>query len=134
MCPGGEIVVFDTVLTPVQGADSSHAGYASPLSAVSLLLSNGGDLGDSRALVRFIPRGDTLILDDTTRSFTVDSALITLFLQARDTTVGGLALDGLVHQRFGLVGATRGDDHRVGNRTGRRKVRRRLVRRFWLIR
>ena len=27
LCPGGQIVVYDTVLTPIPGGDTSFAGY-----------------------------------------------------------------------------------------------------------
>ncbi len=41
LCPGGNARVFDTVLTPLPGADSSFAGYVARHRAGTMLESNG---------------------------------------------------------------------------------------------
>ncbi len=93
LCPGGSLQVRDTVLTAVVGGDSAFTGYASVTDPLSLLASNGGELGDIRSVVRFIGRGDSVLSADTLRPFTIDSVEVSVFLQARDTTVSPLFLD-----------------------------------------
>ncbi len=93
LCPGGEVTVRDTFLTVLAGSDSSLGGFTGPTEVSSLLVSSGPGYGASRAVVRFIPRGDSLFVRDTSRTFTVDSVLIQVILQRRDTTVSGLLLD-----------------------------------------
>ena len=92
-CPGGQSVFLDTVLTPVAGGDSSFTGFVAPSSLTSLLTSNGGQYGEHRAVIRFLPRGDSVLFSDSTRTFTVDSVAIELGIQARDTTVGNFVLE-----------------------------------------
>ena len=93
LCPGGQVVFRDTVLEAVVGLDSSYSGYSSPLDAVGLLASNGGDYGQTRAVVKFLRRGDSLLVKDTMRAFTVDSVVVRLTLLTRDPTVTNLALE-----------------------------------------
>src|SRR5690606_5564812 len=93
LCPGGTPEFRDTVLTSIIEGDSAFAGYSSPTDPASLLLSNGGALGDSRALIRFNPRGDSVISGDSLLPFTVDSVILSVFLQARDTTATGIKID-----------------------------------------
>src|SRR6185312_7910713 len=40
LCPGGSSQVFDEVISPITGADSSFRGYTQPYSSSSLLVSN----------------------------------------------------------------------------------------------
>lgn len=93
LCPGGAPEFRDTVLTAIFDRDSSFTGYSSLTDARSLLLSNGGELGESRALIRFLPRGDSVFAGDSLKPFTIDSVVLSVFLQARDTTVAGIKLD-----------------------------------------
>lgn len=93
LCPGGTPEVRDTVLTAVVGGDSAFTGYTSVTDPLSLLVSNGGDLGETVALIRFIPRGDSVLVVDSLKPFTIDSVVLSVFLQARDTTVSPLFLD-----------------------------------------
>jgi hypothetical protein len=93
LCPGGTPEFRDTVLTSMLEGDSAFTGYTSPTDATSLLLSNGGVLGESRALIRFIPRGDSVFAGDSLKPFTIDSVVLSVFLQARDTTVLGQKID-----------------------------------------
>jgi hypothetical protein len=87
LCPGGIADFRDTILTATEGLDSSYAGYVAESSLLSLLVANGGDYGDSRGVVSFQTRGDSVFVKDTARAFTLDSAAIALYLQASDTTV-----------------------------------------------
>jgi hypothetical protein len=93
LCPGGTPEIRDTVITAVVGGDTAFAGYTSVTDPLSLLVSNGGALGETVSLIRFIPRGDSVLAGDTLRAFTIDSVIISVFLQARDTTVSPLFLD-----------------------------------------
>lgn len=89
LCPGGSADFRDTVLTATLGLDSSYSGYVSGSSLLSLLLSTGGDYGNSRGVVRFTPRGDSIVIRDTSRTFTVDSVAIQFTLQKSDSTSTG---------------------------------------------
>ena len=62
LCPGGIVDVRDTVLTAVPGGDSSFAGYQGRNEVLSLLVSDGGQYGQSRAVVRFVRRGDSVLV------------------------------------------------------------------------
>jgi hypothetical protein len=92
-CPGGQAVFRDTVLTPVVGGDSSFSGYVGSAGLLSMLLANGGDYGQARAVIRFTQRGDSVLVADTNRAFTVDSVVLELGLQALDTTASNVAFD-----------------------------------------
>jgi hypothetical protein len=93
LCPGGAPEFRDTVLTAVPLGDSAFTGYSSPTDGASLLVSNSAVLGESRALIRFNPRGDSVLAGDSLKPFTIDSVVLSVFLQARDTLVGGIKLD-----------------------------------------
>jgi hypothetical protein len=92
LCPGGNARVFDTVLTPLPGADSSYAGYVPRHRAGSMLVSNGLPAGEARAVYRFQARRDSAPVGDSARPYVVDSALISFNLIRRDTLLDGLKL------------------------------------------
>lgn len=92
LCPGGEPEVRDTTINALVGQDSSFVGYSSLVDASSLPLSNGGPLGESRAVARFFPRGDSVTVGDTTFALVVDSVVIRVGLQGREA-MGGLSLE-----------------------------------------
>ena len=91
-CPGGQAVFRDTILTPIANGDSSFSGFLESASLVSVLSSSGGVYGQNRAIIRFLPRADSVLVSDTARAFTVDSVAIELGLQTRDTTVANYVL------------------------------------------
>lgn len=93
LCPGGIPSVRDTVLTALPLGDSSFTNYSSVNSVAQLMVSNGGELGNVNALIRFIPRGDSVFAGDSLKPFTIDSVVLSVVLQARDTLVSGMALD-----------------------------------------
>lgn len=93
LCPGGQSTFRDTVLTAEVGLDSSYSGYSSVLDAVGLLASSGGGYGQSRTVVKFLRRGDSITVRDTSRTFTIDSAVVQVTLQQRDLTVTDLVLE-----------------------------------------
>lgn len=90
-CPGGSPVVIDTVLVPLADMDSSFTGYVDAGAGNALLVSDLPQF-NSRAIVKFLPRGDSVLLNDTLRAYTVDSVGFRIGLRARDTTVTGLEL------------------------------------------
>jgi hypothetical protein len=92
LCPGGSSQVFDEVITAISGADSSYRGYVQTTSANGLLVSNGLEGYETRAIMRFSRRSDTVSVRDTTRSYTIDSVAFGFNLLARDTTLPGLRI------------------------------------------
>ncbi len=93
LCPGGQPLVQDTILTAIPGQDSSYTGYVAAGLGPSLRISNGLPASEDRAVVLFLPRPDSLTVDGSARAITgLDSAAIAVTLQARDTTVTGLTL------------------------------------------
>ena len=92
LCPGGEARLFDTVLTPLAGSDTSYTGYVSRHRAGTMLVSNGLPAGDARTVYRFQARADSIEVRDTMRAYAVDSALLSINLIRRDTLLGGLKL------------------------------------------
>jgi hypothetical protein len=90
LCPGGSSEVFDEVINPITGADSSFSGYVQPYSAATLLVSNGLDGFETRGLMRFSRRPDTVTVRDTARTYTIDSVAFGFNLIARDTTLPNL--------------------------------------------
>lgn len=93
LCPGGTPAVRDTVIHAIFAGDTSFTDYASVNNVASLLVSNGGDIGKVHALIRFLPRGDSVFAGDSLKPFTIDSVGLSVVLQARDTTVSGMKLD-----------------------------------------
>ena len=92
LCPGGRPEVFEEVLTATVGADSSYSGYVQRHQARSLLVSNGLEGFEERALVRFPARADSINVRDTLRGYTIDSVSLSFVVAARDTNVNGLEL------------------------------------------
>jgi hypothetical protein len=97
LCPGGAVQVFDTVVPAVALRDSSfpiHAdsanGYIARGQGTALLVSSGFAPSEDRAVYRFAARGDSVVVRDTLRAYTVDSVLVNLTVVARDTLVDGL--------------------------------------------
>jgi hypothetical protein len=92
LCPGGSPQVFDEVVSAIPGSDSSFTGYVQPQNAPALLVSNGLQGFEERAILRFPPRADSVTVRDTARAYTLDSVAFAFILVARDTTVTGLKL------------------------------------------
>jgi hypothetical protein len=92
LCPGGEARVFDTVLTPLPGSDTSYTGYVLRHRAGSMQVSNGLPAAEARAIYKFGARLDSVPVQDTNRAYVVDSAQISLNLIRRDTLLNGLKL------------------------------------------
>jgi hypothetical protein len=92
LCPGGTAEVLDTVVTAEPSRDSSFTGYVDRGAGPALLVSNGFAVSEDRALYRFVPRGDSVTIRDTLRSYAVDSVMFTVNVVARDTLVNGLKI------------------------------------------
>ena len=90
LCPGGQPQVFDEVFTAIEGADTSFVGYVQPHQASGLLVSNGLQGFQERALVRFLRRADSVSVRDTLRAYTIDSVALSFTVVARDTMLAGL--------------------------------------------
>jgi hypothetical protein len=82
----------DEILSPITGADSSFVGYVKPQAAPALLVSNGLEGFEERAVMRFPPRSDSVSVRDTLRSYTIDSVAFGFTVLARDTLAPGLQL------------------------------------------
>jgi hypothetical protein len=90
LCPGGQPQVFDEVVNPIIGSDSSFRGYVQPSAAAALLVSNGFQGFEDRAIMRFARRVDSVPVRDTLRGYTIDSVAFGFTILARDTLVDGL--------------------------------------------
>jgi hypothetical protein len=90
LCPGGPQTLFESVLTPLPGLDSSFHTYVAPGQGSALLVSSGLTFSEDRAVYRFVTRQDSITVRDTARAYTVDSVMLTVNIVARDTLVGGL--------------------------------------------
>ncbi len=90
LCPGGEQTLFESVLAPRAGLDSSFHTYVAPGQGAALLVSSGLAVSEDRAVYRFVTLQDSIAVRDTARAYVVDSVLITLNIVARDTLVDGL--------------------------------------------
>lgn len=92
LCPGGTPVVYDTVLSVLQGGDESIQGYVARGGGVALLTSNGLPASEDRAVYRFASRLDSISVRDTVRAYAVDSVVFAVNIVARDTLVTGLKI------------------------------------------
>ncbi|HKV76330.1 MAG TPA: hypothetical protein VJN95_17560 [Gemmatimonadales bacterium] len=93
-CLAGPEIRQDTI-APLNGADSSFAGYILADHQTTLLVSNNLPAGDDRAFVRFIPRADFVTVGTDTidsLSYTIDSVALQFNLVARDSMVKGDSL------------------------------------------
>ncbi|MEO8031034.1 MAG: hypothetical protein ABI765_09300 [Gemmatimonadota bacterium] len=91
-CLAAPQLVQDTI-APLDGADSSFAGYILRDHELTILVSNGLPAADDRAYVRFVPRATFIVLgSDTTTdtlAYTVDSVAFRFNLVVRDTLALG---------------------------------------------
>jgi len=91
LCPSGTTQLLDEVIPGER--DTTFSGFVQPGQGVSLLVANGVEGEESRGIVRFIRRGDSLLVQDTVRLLTVDSVNLSLFIQDRDKAVPGLQVE-----------------------------------------
>lgn len=91
-CPGGNIVIRDTVIDAVVGGDSSFSGYILAGEGTGLLTSTAEPTDQYLTAMRFGARPDSVRISDTLYAFVVDSVAISLGVLARDSNVTGIAL------------------------------------------
>lgn len=91
LCPGG-YVVRDTVLVPALGTDSSYEGYVLAGQGGSLRVSYQLPASEDRAVIKFSARPDSFDFNDTLRAYTIDSVVLSVGLQYRDTAVKNLVV------------------------------------------
>ncbi|HWZ27421.1 MAG TPA: hypothetical protein VNX15_02600 [Gemmatimonadales bacterium] len=93
-CPSGQLAVVDTILYIIS-RDSSHIGYVQADSAIDMLAINAFGV-DSRPIFKLGPVPNRLAVSttDTTTSaaLSVDSALLTLNIDRRDTLATNLRI------------------------------------------
>jgi hypothetical protein len=92
LCPGGQPEMLEEVISPIPGADSSFRGYVQSVAAAALPVSNGLRGFEERAIMRFAPRSDSVLVRDTLRGYTIDSVAFGFNIVARDTNLTGLEL------------------------------------------
>ena len=106
LCPGTSLLIRDTVLTAKLGLDSTYTGYLSANQVGALLVSNGLSAGEARAFAVFPKRSDTVFVDATPQTYTIDSVGFVVELIARDTAVHDLRL--ILHRIPPTVDTTTG--------------------------
>ena len=92
LCPGTSLTIRDTVLIAKVGLDSTFTGYQRADQVGALLVSSGLAAGEARSFAVFPARSDTVFVDATPQSYTVDSVAFVVQLIARDTAVHNLRL------------------------------------------
>jgi len=106
LCPGTSLSIRDTILTAKLGLDSTYTGYLSADQVGALLVSNGLSAGEARAYAVFPARSDTVFVDATPQTYTIDSVGFVVELLARDTSVHNLRL--ILHRIPPTVDTTTG--------------------------
>jgi len=92
LCPGG-VQLRDTVLAPIVDGDTSFSGYRTAGQGSSLRVSYQFAASEDRAVIRFGPRSDSVVVGDTTIPYTsLDSIQFAFSLLKRDTSVTGLKI------------------------------------------
>jgi hypothetical protein len=91
-CPGGTIVIRDTVIDAVFAGDSTYLGYVFPGEGTGLLTSTTGSTNQYLTAMRFGILPDSVRIDDSLYTYTIDSVAITLGVLARDSVATGLWL------------------------------------------
>lgn len=86
-CPGGTLVIRDTVITATQSADSSFSGYVGFHDAAGLLLAQGSTAGEIHAIVTFDELPETFPFGGQEVAYVIDSVSISIGIIARDTLV-----------------------------------------------
>ncbi|HEX5004250.1 MAG TPA: hypothetical protein VFV65_02990 [Gemmatimonadales bacterium] len=91
-CPGGTVVIRDTVIVATLDGDSSYAGYVLAGQGTGLLASTAEPTDQYLAALRFGRLPDSVRVKDSSYTFVVDSVAISLGVLARDANALGIAL------------------------------------------
>lgn len=86
-CPGGTLVIRDTVIDAIASADSSFSGYVGYNDVAGMLLAQGSTAGEIHAVVAFDSLPETFPFAGQEVAYTVDSVVISLGIVSRDTLV-----------------------------------------------
>ena len=93
LCPNAELTVFDTTLVAVTDGDSSYTGYVAPGTNTAIFVTTGGFARmNARGIYEFVRRPDSVLVNDTLRSYTIDSVAFLIGLVGRDTAVKNLRI------------------------------------------
>ncbi len=96
LCPGNSLIVRDTIIEAVFDRDSTFTGYTMTTEIPALLVSNGLAAGDARSWATFPSRTDSVTVDGVQYLVAVDSAVISINVLGRDSSVPDTQL--LVHR------------------------------------
>lgn len=91
-CPGGTVIIRDTIIDATPDGDSSFAGYVLAGQGTGLLVSTPDSTDQYLTAMRFGARPDSVRIEDSTYVYTVDSVAISLGVLARDPAATGIAL------------------------------------------
>lgn len=91
-CPGGTIVIRDTVIEGTIGGDSAYAGYVLAGQGTGLLVSTAEPTDQYLTTLRFGEQPDSVRIGDSVYTYVVDSVAISLGVLARDADATGIAL------------------------------------------
>lgn len=86
-CPGGSLVIRDTVIDALPDLDSTYTGYIGANDIPALLISSGLSVGEARAWATFPRRTDTVTIDQVQFPIAIDSATIIVRVLGRDSSV-----------------------------------------------
>ncbi|MFN2316097.1 MAG: hypothetical protein ABR551_10110 [Gemmatimonadales bacterium] len=86
-CPGGTLVIRDTVIDAIQSADSSFSGYVGFHDAAGLLLAQGSTAGEIHAIVTFDEMPEAFPFGGQEVAYVIDSVSISIGVVGRDTLV-----------------------------------------------
>jgi len=91
-CPGGNIVIRDTIIDAAFNMDSTYTGYVAAGEGTGLLVSTPDTANEILTAMRFGARPDSVSIHDSLYAYTIDSVAITLGVLARDPAATGLTL------------------------------------------
>lgn len=91
-CPGGTVVIRDTVIEAAFGGDSAFAGYILAGEGTGLLVSTAEPTDQYLTTLRFGAVPDSVRIGDTLHTYVIDSVAITLGVLARDSNATGISL------------------------------------------
>lgn len=91
-CPGGNIVIRDTVIDALPDGDSTYTGYVAAGGGTGLLVSTADSADEILTAMRFGQLPDSVLIKDTLYTYTIDSIAVSVGVLARDPAAKGLML------------------------------------------
>ncbi len=92
-CPGGTVVIRDTIIEAVFDGDSTYTGYVAAGQGTGLLVSTDEPADQYLAAIRFGLLPDSVRIGDSLYAYTVDSVAIALGVLSRDPAATGIVLE-----------------------------------------